>query len=381
MGRRLPNSPDLLRQVFFLDTAWRKDVAEQRNAVFGFLLNKYISGQKRTNLKDRITIMPVLPRPEYIPVLPFKNGHLNTIYPALFRPVPETDPVRERIDTPDGDFLDIDWHLSPHSVKKGAVVISHGLEGNSRKKYPLGMARRLNQLGLDAVCLNFRCCSGTPNRLPRLYHSGVTDDLDTVVRHVTGQGYERIFLVGFSMGGNQLLKYLGEDPGQVPVQVRAAVAFSVPCDLSGSSARLDRSANRFYVLYFMRGLRAKIRLKASMFPSVVDAKGLEKAWTFHDFDNRYTAPLNGFQDAEDYYARASCLQFLENIRIPSLLVQAGDDPFLSSSCFPLQEAGKNPYLFLEIPDYGGHVGFHLPGRDNIYWSEYRAGEFLLGHAG
>ncbi|MFP4110094.1 MAG: YheT family hydrolase [Desulfonatronovibrio sp.] len=325
--------------------------------------------------------MPILPIPEYTPVSSLKNGHVHTIYVTLFRPVPDAKPVQERIDTPDGDFLDIDWHLSPHSGKNTAAVISHGLEGNSRKKYPLGMARRLNQVGLDAVCLNFRCCSGAPNRLPRLYHAGVTDDLDTVVRHVVSKGYQRVFLVGFSMGGNQLLKYLGENPAQVPSQVQAAAAFSVPCDLSGSAARLDRAANRFYVLYFMRGLRQKIRLKAEMFPLVVDAKDLKKAWTLQDFDNYYTAPLNGFQDAEDYYAQTSCLRFLNRIRVPTLLVQARDDPFLSPSCFPLAQAAKNPLLFLEIPKYGGHVGFHHPGPGNIYWSEYRAGDFLLSHAG
>ncbi|WP_291322097.1 alpha/beta fold hydrolase [Desulfonatronospira sp.] len=325
--------------------------------------------------------MPVLPNPGYTPVHLLKYGHIHTVYPALFRPVPDTDPVRERIDTPDGDFLDIDWHLSLRSDKRTAVVISHGLEGNSRKKYPLGMARGLIRLGMDAVCMNFRGCSGTPNRLPRLYHSGVTDDLDTVIRHVIRQKYANIFLVGFSMGGNQLLKYLGEDPGQVPSQVRAAAAFSVPCDLSASSARLDSTISRIYVMYFMRSLKAKIRLKAEMFPRIYDARGLNRIRTFHHFDNRYTAPLNGFRNAEDYYAKASCLQFLKNIRVPSLLVQARDDPFLTPSCFPLEQASKNPCLFLEIPEYGGHVGFHLPGRENIYWSEYRAGEFLPGYSG
>nr|WP_045213344.1 alpha/beta fold hydrolase [Desulfonatronovibrio magnus] len=322
--------------------------------------------------------MPVLPSPNYTPAQPFKNGHLHTIYPALFRPVPDTDPVPERIDTPDGDFLDIDWHIKPQSNNKTVVLINHGLEGNSRKKYPLGMARRLTLLGIDAVCMNFRGCSGTPNRLPRLYHSGVTDDLDTIIRHVIKKGYENVFLVGFSMGGNQLLKYLGENPEQVPSQIRAATVFSVPCDLSASSAKLDSTISRIYVMYFMRSLRAKIRLKAKMFPQVVDPRDLNRTWTFRDFDNRYTAPLNGFRDAEDYYAKASCLHFLKNIRIPSLLVQAQDDPFLTPSCFPLEQASKNPNLFLEIPKYGGHVGFHLLDSNNIYWSEYRAGKFLLG---
>ncbi len=180
--------------------------------------------------------------------------------------------------------------------------------------------------------------------------SGVTDDLDTVIRHVISKGYEGVFPVGFSMGGNQLLKYLGEDPGRVPAQVRDAAAFSVPCDLSGSAARPDCTTNRFYVLYFLRGLRQKIRLKAKMFPAVVDAGDLKKTWTLHDFDNYYTAPLNGFRDAEDYYAKTSCLQFLSRIRVPGLLVQARDDPFLTPSCFPFEQAEENPLLFLEIPE-------------------------------
>jgi hypothetical protein len=288
--------------------------------------------------------------------------------------------MRERIVTPDGDFLDIDWHLTGQPGNRSAAIISHGLEGNSRKKYPLGMARRMNQIGFDAVCLNLRCCSGCPNRLPRLYHSGTTDDLDTTIRHVIREGYECVFLLGFSIGGNQVLKYLGEDPGGVPEQVRAAVAFSVPCDLSGSACTLDQSANRLYLPYFMKGLRQKIRIKAEMFPSHIDCRDLDKIRTFHEFDNRFTAPMYGFRDAEDYYARASCKQFLKFIRIPSLIVQAEDDPFLCPSCYPFGEAANNPHIFLETPRYGGHVGFHLPGGENIYWSEYRAGEFLLSHS-
>jgi len=321
--------------------------------------------------------MPVLPEPEYSPLLPLRNGHVHTVYPTLFRPEPSASPVRERIDTPDGDFLDIDWHPAAQSGNRTAAVISHGLEGNSRKKYPLGMARRMNHIGFDAVCLNMRCCSGRPNRLPRLYHSGTTDDLDTTIRHVIRRGYECVFLIGFSIGGNQVLKYLGEAPDRVPEQVRAAVAFSVPCDLSGSACKLDQSTNRFYLPYFMKGLRQKIRIKAEMFPSQIDCRDVHKMHTFHEFDNRFTAPMYGFRDAEDYYSRASCKQFLKHIRIPSLIVQAGDDPFLSPSCYPCNEAKDNPHIFLETPRYGGHVGFHLPGGENIYWSEYRAGEFLL----
>ncbi|MGM0610808.1 MAG: YheT family hydrolase [Thermodesulfobacteriota bacterium] len=326
--------------------------------------------------------MPFLPAPAYRPLFPFRNSHVHTIYPTLFRPVPDVFPKRERIGTPDGDFLDIDWHLSGLNKKTDtAAIISHGLEGNSRKKYPLGMARQMNALNFDAVCLNFRGCSGTPNLLPRMYHSGITDDLHTVICHVLKQGYQRIFLIGFSVGGNQILKYLGEDPDYVPREVLASVVFSVPCDLGGAVERLDTTKNRFYLPYFMRGLRNKVRIKAGMFPGFLDIQGLDKINTFHAFDDRYTAPMHGFKDAEDYYRRASSRQFLHDIRVASLVVQAADDPFLSSSCYPEKEAEKSDKLFLQIPEYGGHAGFYMSGKQNVYWSEMRAGTFLQHYSG
>ncbi len=321
--------------------------------------------------------MPVLPVPDYRPPFPFTNGHIQTLYPTLFRVVPETRPQRERIETPDGDFIDIDWHRASGSKSEKLVVVSHGLEGNARKKYPLGMAVFLNSLGWDVICLNFRGCSGEPNRLPRFYHSGVTDDLHTVLTHGLKAGkYSAAALVGFSMGGNQTLKYVGEDPAKVPEEVVGAVAFSVPCDLGGSAKLLEQLQNRLYMHYFMRGLRQKIRIKSQLFPGLLDTSGLNGMRTFVPFDDRYTAPLHGFKDAEDYYTKCSCGQFLKDIRIPVLLVQAEDDPFLPETCYPRQDAERNPSLHLEIPRYGGHVGFVRPGNGNFYWSEERAGSFL-----
>jgi predicted alpha/beta-fold hydrolase len=321
--------------------------------------------------------MPVLATPAYKPVWPLTNGHVHTVFPTLFRPTPPTSPIPRRIETPDGDFLDLDVHRASPQPAKTVVIISHGLEGNARKKYPLGMARAMNRMGYDALCLNFRGCSGEPNRLLRMYHSGVTDDLHTVIMHaIRTEGYERVFLVGFSMGGNQTLKYLGQDPRMVPPEVQGAVVFSVPCDLKGSARVMDRPVNRIYMEYFMKGLRQKVRTKAAMFPGMIDTTGLETIRTFSVFDDRYTAPLHGFRNALDYYTRASCKPFLHAIDIPCLLVQARDDPFLSPSCYPVAFARANANLYLEIPRYGGHVGFHLPGKDNVYWLEKRASTFL-----
>jgi predicted alpha/beta-fold hydrolase len=321
--------------------------------------------------------MPVLAVPDYRPPFPFTSGHVQTLYPTLFRVVPGTSPVRERLEIPDGDFIDIDWHRAEGTKGEKLVVVSHGLEGNSRKKYPLGLAFHLNSLGWDVICLNFRGCSGEPNRLPRFYHSGVTDDLHTVLTHGLKVGkYSTAALVGFSMGGNQTLKYLGENPTKVPDEVVGAVVFSVPCDLGGSARSLGQLQNRLYMHYFMRGLRQKIRIKSKSFPDLIDTCGLDGLRTFIPFDDRYTAPLHGFRDAEDYYARCSCGQFLGDIKVPALLVQAEDDPFLPASCYPYKDAERNPYLHLEIPRYGGHVGFVRPGNGNLYWSEQRAGTFL-----
>lgn len=299
------------------------------------------------------------------------------MYPTLFRPEPETEPRRERIETPDQDFLDIDWHECSSGNAHRLAVVSHGLEGNSRKKYPLGMARELTRRGWDVICLNFRGCSGEPNRLPRLYHSGVTDDLHTVLCHGLATGrYAEAALVGFSMGGNQTLKYLGENPDKVPSQVKCAAVFSVPCDLAGSCRVMSRTINRVYMEYFMKGLREKVRIKANMFPELVNTDGLDRIKAFAPFDDRYTAPLHGFRDAADYYEKCSSLRVLDSIRIPTLLVQARNDPFLSRSCYPEQQAGTSPFLFLEMPKYGGHVGFMPLNRGETYWSETRAANFL-----
>lgn len=300
------------------------------------------------------------------------------MYPTLLRPMPKARPQRERIDTEDGDFLDIDWHfLDQNRRAPRLAVISHGLEGNSRKKYMLGMAAHLNTNGWDVICLNFRGCSGEINRLPRLYHSGVTDDLHKVLCHGLKSGnYTQAALIGFSMGGNQTLKYLGENPEKVPGQVSHAVVFSVPVLLADSGVVMNHWSNRIYMEYFMRGLRRKIRIKAAMFPEIYNTRGLNRMKTFTPFDDKYTGPVHGFKDAADYYQRCSAKNFLGDIKVPTLLVQAADDPFLPPSCYPFEDARKNHKLFLEVPQYGGHVGFVGEVGKTSFWMEERAARFL-----
>lgn len=322
--------------------------------------------------------MPILDA-DYAPPLWLRNGHVQTLWPVLFRPFPRIAFRRERLDTADGDFVDLDLLSScPGIPKRGVAILSHGLEGNSRRKYMLGMAAALAEDGWDIVARNLRGCSGEANRTRRMYHMGETDDLHAVILWCLERGYTRVVLVGFSLGGNQLLKYLGESPERVPPQVRGAVAFSVPCDPAGAAEIMDRPACAVYMEYFLRTLRAKMHEKAARFPQYPSVRDVARMHTFRAFDDRFTAPLHGFRSAQEYWERTGCASFLENIRIPSLLVNAADDPFLSPGCYPREAARRNPALYLEIPRHGGHVGFVMPGPANLYWSEARAVRFLRG---
>ncbi|MEO0446182.1 MAG: alpha/beta fold hydrolase [Verrucomicrobiota bacterium] len=300
------------------------------------------------------------------------SGHVQTLAPVFLRRVPLVTRRRERIVTPDGDFLDLDWS---DTDSDRVVVLSHGLEGSSRSSAVQAMARAFVRRGWEVVAWSCRGCSGEPNRLPRAYHSGSSDDLRLIVDHVLeASPFHTLGLVGFSLGGNMTLKYLGEEGGAVDPRIRGGVAFSVPCDLASSSIRLAAWENRIYMKHFLRSLRAKVREKAVRFPGTLDLTGIEQMRSFEEFDDRFTAPLHGFRDARDYWEKASSRPFLSQISIPALLVNARDDPFLTEACFPEKEARESDTFFLELPRSGGHVGFLSWGRE--YWSERRAVEFL-----
>lgn len=304
------------------------------------------------------------------PVLLF-NPHLETIIPSLFRKVDLPPYQRERITTPDDDFLDIDW------LSSGAdqlVIISHGLEGNSSRPYIKGMAREALRQGFDVLAWNYRGCSEEMNRQLRFYHSGATDDLHCVVQHAISTGrYQSICLIGFSLGGNITLKYLGE--ATRPSLVKRAVALSVPVDLEASCERISQPSNRIYAQRFLKSLREKIERKSKQMPGL-DAHAIKTIKTLREFDDAYTGPLHGFRDAHDYYTRCSALGFMNTIQIPTLLINAWNDPFLSPSCFPATFS-HHPFVQTEYPERGGHVGFAQFHKNGVYWSEQRALQFLL----
>jgi predicted alpha/beta-fold hydrolase len=282
------------------------------------------------------------------------GGHLQTIVPAIFRRVRPVTTLRERLELDDGDFLDLAW--SGKSSTRLAIL-SHGLEGSSDAAYIQGMARSLVAAGWDALAWNFRGCGTEPNRLLSFYHSGATEDLAAVIRYaLAAHPAQQIDLIGFSLGGNLTLKYLGE-PRERPEQLSRALAFSVPCDLADSAHKLSDPTNRLYMRRFLRSLRAKLRVKESLFPGSLDLAGLDQITDFLQFDDRFTAPLHGFRNAEDYWTRSSCRQYLPHIRIPTLLVNALNDPFLGERCYPREEARESEWFHLETPDGGGHVTF------------------------
>ncbi|HUF10731.1 MAG TPA: alpha/beta fold hydrolase [Rhodothermales bacterium] len=297
---------------------------------------------------------------------------MQTIYAGVFRVVRDVQYQRERIETPDGDFLDLDWSRESNDLRRVAVL-SHGLEGSSSSPYVLGMTRALNRRGWDVLAWNFRGCSGEMNRLARSYHSGATEDLDLVVHHAL-EKYEEVALVGFSLGGNLTLKFLGER--DVDPRVAAAAVISVPCDLAACSEKLARPENLLYMQRFLSSLRIKVRAKARIHR--LDTTDIHRIRTFRQFDDRFTALLHGFLDAEDYWRRCSCKAFLSHVRTPTLLVSAEDDPFLAASCYPLEEANANPNLRLLVTKHGGHVGFVDRGRET--WPERIAAGFFDEHA-
>ncbi len=311
--------------------------------------------------------------PPHQPVLPFRHPHLSTIYPTLFRRVPPVAYELERITTPDGDFLDMDW--SRVGSARAALVI-HGLEGDSHRAYMQGMVRALNRRGWDVAALNLRGCSGTPNRKLRFYHSGATEDVETAVMHVHESSYRTLALVGFSLGGNLVLKYLGERGTAVPYAVQAAVALSVPVDLLGCADALERPGNVIYRWRFLRQLRAKVEAKAAQFPDRISTAAFAHIRSLRDFDEHYTAPIHGFASATDYYTRVSSLPLLPSLTVPTLLLNAANDPFLSASCYPEAVAARHAALTLRTPKYGGHVGFVQANTTGEYWSETIAGLFL-----
>ena len=316
----------------------------------------------------------------YHPPWWYRGRHLQTLWGPLFRRFGALPLRRERVHTADGDFLDVDW-LARAPAGAPLVLVLHGLEGSSRSHYVAGLLREAAALGLRALVLNFRSCSGELNRAPRLYHSGETSDLDAIIQWILEREPTlSLGLVGVSLGGNVALKWLGERGAGAPPQLVGAVAISTPFDLAACAGVLDRGLPRaLYTRQFLRTLKAKVRAKARLYDGRVDTDAALRARTFREYDRLVTAPLHGFVDEHDYWTRSSSGAYLPAIRRPCLVISALNDPFMPPSGLPREAVGRSPWLEALFPPEGGHAGFLEGPLGRRSWAERQALAFLHRH--
>lgn len=314
--------------------------------------------------------MPIV-HSEFTPAWWLPGHHLPTLWPSLFRARPNIPLKRERVELADGDFLDLSWC---GATGKPIVMLMHGLEGNLRSHYARPLLKLLDESGYLACMMHFRGCSGEPNRLPRSYHSGDSAELQTIVKHIESSRRQPIFgIIGFSLGANVLLKWLGEQGAQAAVE--RAMAVSVPFLLNEAADRLDQGFSRLYQAHLLKSLKQKYREKFSRIPSPLNVD-LDQINNFHQFDEQITAPLHGFSGADDYYQRSSCRQFIPRICRPTLILHDRHDPFMWPHTVPL-ESELPEDVVMELTSGGGHAGFvggntpastrYWPGKRLIHW--------------
>ena len=284
--------------------------------------------------------------------------------------------LRERWDTPDGDFIDVD-RTSTSAAHAPTLIVFHGLEGSAQSRYVRGLMAAAAALGWHGVAPHFRGCGGTPNVRPRFYHSGDSPEVDWVLRRVAAESRDDapLLAAGISLGGNMLLKWLGEQGDDARSLVAGAAAISAPLDLAAGGASLGRGLNRLYAAMFLRTLKAKSRLKLAQHPGLFDIARMEAARTLHAFDDVVTAPLHGYRDADDYWLRASSKPLLRRIAVPTLILNARNDPFLPESALPRADE-VSADVTCQFPTHGGHVGFVDAGRDGSEWMPRHVVRFL-----
>lgn len=303
-----------------------------------------------------------------------RHGDVATIVPNVMAKEEDPGYNRERIVTPDDDFLDLDWLTDDNHNK--LMIISHGLEGSSKRPYITRMANYFYKRGWDILAWNCRSCSGEINLKPRFYHHGATDDVEVMVDHAIGTGkYDEVSMVGFSMGGNLTLRYLGEQADKLNPVIKKGIVFSTPVDLPSSVVEFAKKRNYYYKRRFLKKLEEKVRVKSELIPNDFPRVDFSLIKDFPDFDNLITAPIHGYKDADDFYQKVSSKPVLKYITIPVLIVNAIDDPFLGRGCYPVEEVEELEHVYLEMPENGGHVGFSLNNKDYSYM-EIRTETFI-----
>ncbi len=308
--------------------------------------------------------MPLIANLDYNPSGIFKNGHINSMFPYFFRKAFDSNFERQRLTTPDQDFLDIDLIINNNEK---AVFLFHGLEGSTGSQYIQASASLFSKNGFDVIATNYRGCSGQLNHKPYAYNSGWTRDVEFVLDNYLKK-YSSVVLLGYSLGGNLILKYASDGYYHLDPKIKAIMAVSAPIDLYQSVLEISKRKNRLYEINFLKTLKIKTHEKAVIFPEVynkIDVDGIKK---LIEFDDLVTGPIHGYEGALDYYEKCNSLQTLKNLSIPTLLLNAKDDPFLSKSCYPEILSKKHRFLHALFPKYGGHCGFYTKG-ESYYWNE------------
>jgi predicted alpha/beta-fold hydrolase len=317
--------------------------------------------------------MPYIKDSKYDKSIPFlhKNGHFSTIYAARVKQFYAPNYQREKLELLDGDFLTVDYKLKS---KEKAVIICHGLEGNSQRTYVNSCADYFLKKDFSVFAWNNRSCGGEMNRLPRLYHHATIEDLDAVVQFALSIEIKEVYLIGFSMGGAQVMNYFGRI-SEINLRVKAGVAVSVPVEVKASAESLKKGFNQVYMKNFVIDITKKLKVKSEQFPELMDWNKIKNINNFDYLDDNFTAPIHGFTDKEDYYYNVSPARSIEKINKPVLVLNALDDPFLGEGCFPVKLAEKNSFIHLETPKYGGHCAY--PMRNSVYsYADIRAFEFF-----
>ena len=317
--------------------------------------------------------MPYIKESNYDKSIPFlhKNKHFSTIYAAKFKRFSAPKYTRHKLELQDGDFLNIDYKIQSQNK---AVILCHGLEGNSQRTYINSCASYFLKEDFSVFAWNNRSCGGEMNRLPQLYHHASIMDLDAVIQFAISKDIQEVYLIGYSMGGAQVLNYFGRIP-EIDARIRAGVSISVPIEVKSSAESLKKGFNQLYMKNFVIDLTKKLKLKSKQFPDLMDWKKIKNITDFDYLDDNFTAPMHGFSDKDDYYYKVSPARSLAKINNPVLVINSLDDPFLGEGCFPVKLAEKNLFIHLETPIYGGHCAY--PMKNSVYsYAEIRAFEFF-----
>ena len=324
-------------------------------------------------MKNKTLYKPYV-APSWLP-----GGNAQTIYPFLLRSLIIPAYQRERLELDDGDFIDIDWLDNP--IDRPLVIMFHGLEGGSSSHYARSIMGLFQESGWRGAVVHFRGCSGTPNRLPRAYHAGDSEEIDRILHKVIEKNQShgssaRLYVIGISLGGNALLKWLGEQGKKACHMIGGAATVSVPLDLVAAGKALDSGFNRFYTQHFLGTLKKKVLKKLDNFPGLFDGVAVAECTTLYQFDNLVTAPLHGFSSTDEYWTLSSSKPWLKHIQVPTLVINARNDPFMPSSSLPAR-TDVSCSVSLEFPAEGGHVGFlSSPFPGNLTWLPERIIRFF-----